>query len=107
MRRYAVHYDDHEYPDEWRPPPDPYSEFGSDLGWGDEAFFEAPHEREKGYVRLDSHILTTPAVGDIDGDGHLEVVVAASYYYDPDYYADEVRALVLFHAACLSSEFLA
>ena len=100
--RYAVHYDE-QYVDDWRPPPDPYSEFGDDLGWGDESFFEAPHEREKGFVRLDAHILTTPAVGDIDGDGHLEVVVAASYYFDPDYYADEVhldRSWV--HAQCLT-----
>ena len=100
--RYAVNYDD-QYVDDWRPPPDPYSKFGDDLGWGDESFFEAPHEREKGFVRLDAHILTTPAVGDIDGNGHLEVVVAASYYFDPDYYADEVhldRSWV--HAQCLT-----
>ncbi len=90
MRRYAVHYDD-EFADDWRPPPDPYSEFGDDGGWGDESFFEAPHEREGSFLRLDAHIMTTPAVGDIDGDGHLEIVVAASYYFDTDYYQDEVH----------------
>ena len=85
-----MHYED-EFADDWRPPPDPYSEFGDDGGWGDESFFEAPHEREESFLRLDSHIMTTPAVGDIDGDGHLEIVVAASYYFDTDYYQDEVH----------------
>ena len=101
--RYAVHYDDQDM-DDWRPPPDPYGEFGSDLGWGDESFFEAPHEREKGFLRLDSHILNTPAIGDIDGDGHLEVVVAASYYFDQDYYADEVTPQPAAEAGVISQE---
>lgn len=59
--------------------------------WGDEWFFEAPHEREKGFLRLDSHIMSTPAIADIDGDGQAEIVIAASYFFDPDYYDDPVR----------------
>ena len=36
--------------------------------------------------------MATPAVGDIDGDGVEEVVIAASYFFDADYYADPVPA---------------
>jgi hypothetical protein len=84
------HYDDH-YVDDWRPPPD----INEDEMWGDEWFFEAPHEREKGFVRLDAHIMGTPAIADIDGDGQDEIVVAASYFFDPDYYDDPVRPCCL------------
>lgn len=82
------HYDDH-YGDDWRPPAD------VDALWGDEAYFEAPHEKEAGYLRLDAHITAAPAVGDIDGDGQDEIVVAASYFFDPDYYDDSVRIIPL------------
>ena len=64
----------------------------SDDLWGDEASFEAPHEREGGFLSLDAHIMATPAVGDIDGDGADEILVSASYFFDADYYADPVRA---------------
>lgn len=89
--RYVQHYDDH-YADDWRPPPD----IDTDAAWGDEWFFEAPHEREKGYVRLDAHIMSTPAIADIDGDGQDETVIAASYFFDPEYYSDPVRATPCF-----------
>lgn len=85
--RYVQHYDDH-YVDDWRPPPDVNTD--SDEAWGDEWFFEAPHEREKGFVQLDAHIMVTPAIADIDGDGQEEIVVAASYFFDPEYYEDDV-----------------
>ncbi|EIE24136.1 integrin alpha N-terminal domain-containing protein [Coccomyxa subellipsoidea C-169] len=81
--KYVQHYDDH-YVDDWKPPPD----MSEDEMWGDEWFFEAPHEREKGFLRLDSHIMSTPAIADIDGDGQAEIVIAASYFFDPDYYDD-------------------
>jgi hypothetical protein len=34
------------------------------------------------HVWLDAHVLATPAVGDVDGDGHPEVVVPVSYFFD-------------------------
>jgi hypothetical protein len=74
----------------WRPPADDARlDWGGDL-WGDEAFFEAPHERPGESILVDAHIMATPALGDIDGDGVAELVVAASYFFDADYYADEV-----------------
>ena len=40
---------------------------------------------------VDAHILCTPSIGDLDGDGHDELVVAASYFFDREYYDDPVR----------------
>ena len=40
---------------------------------------------------IDAHILCTPSIGDIDADGHDELVVAASYFFDREYYDDPVR----------------
>ena len=37
-----------------------------------------------GTVRVDPHVLSSPAVGDVDGDGALEIVFAVSYYFDED-----------------------
>jgi len=45
-----------------------------------------------GQVLVDAHILCTPSIGDIDGDGHDELVVAASYFFDREYYDDPVRS---------------
>ncbi|KAN0053311.1 hypothetical protein ACTA71_009760 [Dictyostelium dimigraforme] len=38
------------------------------------------------YIWVDSHILSTPVIADIDGDGINELVVSVSYYYDPEKY---------------------
>lgn len=63
----------------------------NDHAWADEMYFAAPHKEEKGFVFIDSHILCTPAIGDIDGDGRDELVVGASYFFDRDYYDTPVR----------------
>jgi hypothetical protein len=49
--------------------------------------------REDGFVFVDPHILCNPAIGDIDADGHDELVVAVSYFFDQEYYSDPVRPL--------------
>ena len=36
--------------------------------------------------------MATPAIGDLDGDGVDELVVPVSYFFDREYYAQEVRA---------------
>jgi hypothetical protein len=41
-------------------------------------------------VWIDPHILCTPAIADLDGDGHDELVVSVSYFFDKEYY-DEPR----------------
>lgn len=40
------------------------------------------------HVMVDAHVLSTPVLADVDGDGGAELVCAVSYYYDKQYYAD-------------------
>lgn len=47
------------------------------------------------FVYIDAHILATPAIADLDGDGAEELVVAVSYFYDRQYYEKEVGQLLL------------
>lgn len=43
---------------------------------------QAPHPDDTEYVFVDPHVLCTPNIADIDGDGHEEVVVSVSYFFD-------------------------
>lgn len=47
---------------------------------------QPPHKADAEYAYVDAHILATPAIADIDGDGTEELVVPVSYFYDRDYY---------------------
>jgi hypothetical protein len=59
---------------------------------------QMPHKKDSRFVYIDPHILCTPAIADIDGDGRDELVVAVSYFFDREYYdepehAQEVQGL--------------
>lgn len=41
-----------------------------------------------GHVLVDAHVLANPVVADIDGDGHHELIVAVSYFFDREQYPD-------------------
>lgn len=43
---------------------------------------QSGHEVDGGFIYLDAHVLTTPAIADIDGDGQEDLVLAVSYFYD-------------------------
>jgi hypothetical protein len=43
---------------------------------------QAAHGNLDEEVFIDAHILSTPAIADIDGDSHEELVIAVSYFYD-------------------------
>jgi hypothetical protein len=42
---------------------------------------------ESNYVFADAHVLGSPTLVDVNGDGHMEVIVAISYYFDRVEYA--------------------
>ncbi|GFR46133.1 hypothetical protein Agub_g7648 [Astrephomene gubernaculifera] len=66
---------------------------GRGRGWADEEFTQSTHPTASaGYVYVDPHIMANPAIADIDGDGHDELVVAVSYFYDREYYDDPEHA---------------
>ena len=67
-----------------------YDEVRTEHGWEVDSFFRPPRVPDKGYVWLDPHILATPAIADIDGDGQEELVIAVSYFFDRDQYSRPV-----------------
>ncbi|XP_038702090.1 protein DEFECTIVE IN EXINE FORMATION 1-like isoform X2 [Tripterygium wilfordii] len=63
-----------------------YDDYVDESMWGDEEWTEGQHEQLKDYVNIDSHILCTPVIADIDNDGVSEMVVAVSHFFDHEYY---------------------
>lgn len=63
-----------------------YDDYVDESLWGEEEWTEDKHEKLEDYVNVDSHILCTPVIADIDNDGVSEMVVAVSYFFDPEYY---------------------
>ncbi|TYH54732.1 hypothetical protein ES332_D09G190400v1 [Gossypium tomentosum] len=63
-----------------------YDDYVDESMWGDEEWVEGQHEKLEDYVNIDSHILSTPVIADIDNDGVSEMIVAVSYFFDHEYY---------------------
>ncbi|XWS55564.1 hypothetical protein CRYUN_Cryun09bG0011000 [Craigia yunnanensis] len=63
-----------------------YDDYVDESMWGDEEWTEGQHEKMEDYVNIDSHILSTPVIADIDNDGVSEMIVAVSYFFDHEYY---------------------
>ncbi|XP_006848088.2 protein DEFECTIVE IN EXINE FORMATION 1 [Amborella trichopoda] len=63
-----------------------YDDYVDETMWGDEDWTEGKHEKIEDFVNIDSHILCTPVIADIDNDGVSEMVVAVSYFFDHEYY---------------------
>ncbi|KAJ4834760.1 Protein DEFTIVE IN EXINE FORMATION 1 [Turnera subulata] len=66
-----------------------YDDYVDESMWGDEEWMEGVHEKLEDYLNVDSHILCTPVIADIDNDGVSEMIVAASYFFDHEYYSNE------------------
>ncbi|KDP24492.1 hypothetical protein JCGZ_25056 [Jatropha curcas] len=63
-----------------------YDDYVDESLWGGEEWTEEQHEKSEDYVNIDSHILCTPIIEDIDNDGISEMIVAVSYFFDHEYY---------------------
>ncbi|XP_043702205.1 protein DEFECTIVE IN EXINE FORMATION 1-like isoform X2 [Telopea speciosissima] len=63
-----------------------YDDYADESMWGDEEWTELSHGKIEDYVDIDSHILCTPVIADIDNDGISEMVIAVSYFFDHEYY---------------------
>ncbi|KAL9263582.1 DEFECTIVE IN EXINE FORMATION 1-like protein [Drosera capensis] len=63
-----------------------YDDYVDESMWGDEEWTEPQHKTAEDYVDIDSHILCTPVIADIDDDGVPEMVIAVSYFFDREYY---------------------
>ncbi len=48
-----------------------------------------------GVLLVDPHVLCTPTLADLDGDGTPELVVAVSYFFDKERYADPSKRATL------------
>ncbi|KAI5392074.1 protein DEFECTIVE IN EXINE FORMATION 1 [Lathyrus oleraceus] len=66
-----------------------YDDYVDESLWGDEEWTEVKHEKLEDYVNVDSHILCTPVIADIDNDGVMEMVVGVSYFFDNEYYDNQ------------------
>eukprot|EP01025_Chloroclados_australasicus_P065169 TRINITY_DN8844_c1_g1_i8.p1 TRINITY_DN8844_c1_g1~~TRINITY_DN8844_c1_g1_i8.p1 ORF type:complete len:626 (-),score=88.92 TRINITY_DN8844_c1_g1_i8:375-2252(-) len=102
FHHYDGHYDDsgaHIDFDEFHQDLDHYRDWDfdywdhldEDYYWDEYYFSQGYHNRDSKYVYVDSHVFCTPAIGDIDGDGDDELVIAVTYLYDRDYYDNPER----------------
>ncbi|XP_024536256.1 protein DEFECTIVE IN EXINE FORMATION 1 [Selaginella moellendorffii] len=63
-----------------------YDDYVDESMWTDDHWVQAVHEREEDFIDIDAHILCTPVIADIDKDGVDELIVAASFFFDREYY---------------------
>eukprot|EP01018_Ginkgo_biloba_P034640 Gb_30710 [translate_table: standard] len=69
-----------------------YDDYVDESAWGDEDWNESQHQKEEDYVNIDSHILCTPVIADIDKDGINEMIIAVSYFFDREYYENPAHS---------------
>ncbi|KAG6527674.1 hypothetical protein ZIOFF_009800 [Zingiber officinale] len=72
-----------------------YDDYIDKSMWEDENWTEESHETTEDYVSIDSHILCTPVIADIDNDGTKEMVVVVSYFFDREYYDNPEHSVEL------------
>ena len=58
--------------------------------YGNPQEYSASSGNESSYVFLPPHVLGSPALADVNGDGNIEVIMAVSYYFEKDFHADDI-----------------
>eukprot|EP01132_Coremiostelium_polycephalum_P000953 gene953-1208_t len=48
-------------------------------------------KKSSSHVWVDSHVLSTPVIADVDGDGKMDLIVSASYFFDQEYYLNPIN----------------
>jgi len=88
----AAYYEEDEYEEEtgWTGRRDGM-DVDDDL-WDEDWWDDYSPVLEDGQVKIDPHVLCTPALGDVDGDGRLELVVALSHFFDRERYDNPLHA---------------
>ena len=68
--------------------PDSYRHIHRAPGWRDESYQrpKGSDESNAPFVHVDAHLLCTPSVADVDGDGRHEIILAVSHFFDKEYY---------------------
>lgn len=71
-----------------------YEQYAADDFWDDEDWGRTrPHNPMPvngagSTLYLDAHVLASPVLADLDGDGLDELVVPVTYFFDEDYYKE-------------------
>lgn len=52
-------------------------------------YYMSGHYNESNFVYVDPHVLSSPTLVDVNGDGNIEVIMAISYYFDSVEYKDK------------------
>jgi len=52
-------------------------------------YYMSGFSNDSNFVFVDPHVLGSPALADVNGDGHMEVIMAVSYYFDKTEYSDK------------------
>lgn len=68
----------------------PYNRVEGGGNYDQHNFYYAAHlANDTDYVFVDSHVLGNPTLADVNRDGHMDLIMAVSYYFDPtDYEGD-------------------
>merc|ERR1711871_1182924 len=53
----------------------------------DDYFGGSGYMDQEEFVHLDAHVLSSPTLADVNGDGHIDVIMSVSYYFDKAEYA--------------------
>lgn len=76
-----------------------FDQYAADDFWDDEDWEKSGRHRlptknaDEKTLYVDAHVLASPVIADLDGDGLEELVVPVTYFFDEDYYKEHKEEL--------------